>query len=100
MYINYNQQSRPESPEGRHYSIVRKYHPRFEKQSELLFTALTRAEAEAYCSDPRSSIKDQHFDAYINEERRTENEAIRDKWFEALAIVKAGPQYVSMRGES
>ena len=94
MYLNYNQQDRPETSQGRTYSIVREYHPQFDRQSELLFTGLTRAEAKAYVSDPRSSVKDQYFDAFIDEKKRSKNLEIRDKWFECLAIVKAGPQYI------
>jgi len=92
MFLHYNQQNKPETPEDRHYSIYRKYHPKFDRQGELLFTALTRAEAEAYCSDPRSSVKDQYFDAFIDERKRRKNLEILDKWFEAIQVVKAGPR--------
>ena len=92
MYLNYNQQDRPETSQGRTYSIVREYHPQFDRQSELLFTGLTRAEAKAYCSDPRSSVKDQYFDTFIDETQRAKALEKLDKWFEAIQVVQAGPR--------
>jgi len=92
MYLNYNQQDRPETSQGRTYSIVREYHPQFDRQSELLFTGLTRAEAKAHCSDPRSSVKGKYFDTFIDEEKRSKNLEFLDKWFEAIQVVQAGPR--------
>jgi hypothetical protein len=46
------------------YRIIRQFHPSQGRKSRTIRTRLTRAEAQAHCSDPSTKVKGVYFDAY------------------------------------
>ncbi len=50
------------------YKIVRFYHPRQNKPSEVVKTGLTLEEAQAHCNDPDTRVEGVHFDGYTRED--------------------------------
>jgi hypothetical protein len=49
------------------YKIVRDYHPSLDRESEVIDTGLTLAEAQAHCSDPSTREPGVYFDGYDEE---------------------------------
>jgi len=87
LIFDYQQHRLPKSPEGRQYSIYRSYYPALNKDNELIAVGLTRAEAQAHCSDSRSSLDGQWFDFFVDELKDPEEG--NEKWKEAFNLIGA-----------